>query len=62
MGGIEIGMRILLKYEVMCVGNVFVIDIYNCLEVELWMMVECDRCLCVICMGCLLCDIVLCIF
>ena len=51
-GGIETGMRISLKHEAMRAGNVSVTDIYNCSEVELRTMVERDRCLRAIRMGC----------
>ena len=52
LGGIETGMRISLKHEAMRAGNVSVTDIYNCSEVELRTMVERDRCLRAIRMGC----------
>lgn len=45
-------MRISLKHEAMRAGNVSVTDIYNCSEVELRTMVERDRCLRAIRMGC----------
>lgn len=52
LGGIETVMRVLLKHEAMCAGNVSVTDVYDCSEVELRTMVERDRCLRAIRMGC----------
>lgn len=36
-------MRVLLKHEAMCAGNVSVTDVYDCSEEELRAMVERDR-------------------
>lgn len=50
-------MRVLLKHEAMCAGNVSVTDVYDCSEEELRAMVERDRVLRAIHTGCSPCDI-----
>ena len=50
-------MRVLLKHEAMCAGNVSVTDVYDCPEGELRIMVERDRVLRAIHTGCSPCDI-----